>query len=313
MTEWHPLRSPNNDGDGDEWTRWNELAEERARISVPAEMPSMSHASMRDFDHVYEPSDDTYLLLDAIRAEHYHHHWDDDDDERKPGGGGATTANNNDPPVDAVDAAATTATTTTGRGKRRSGLVVMEIGTGSGVPITYLASLLGGSSGLSTSCVVVSAVFATDVNRVALDLAKKTATENGVRNLELVQCDLAGPLLSQCRHGVDVLIFNPPYVPTPDGEVPNAKNHAAFASSGDIIEASWAGGHKGRRVIDRAVPQIAQLLSRPDGVAYMVTVDDNEPEELAITMREDHALNMVPLLRRRARNEFLTVQKITWA
>jgi release factor glutamine methyltransferase len=96
------------------------------------------------------------------------------------------------------------------------------------------------------------------------------------------------------------LIFNPPYVPTPNDEV---------GSNG--IEASWAGGLHGRVVIDRAIPQMAELLSKPKGVGYMITVDDNLPEELQTKFRE-LGLNMTQWVRRRARNEYLTVQKLTW-
>merc|ERR1711915_264756 len=101
---------------------------------------------------------------------------------------------------------------------------------------------------------------------------------------------------------IDVLVFNPPYVPTEDEEI-----------SGNGIEISWAGGRDGRRVIDRALPQIASLLRKPDGVCYMITVDDNRPSELATVLQQDYGLYMVPLVRRRARNEYLTVQKISWA
>lgn len=33
---------------------------------MSAAVPSLDHATFRDFDNVYEPSEDTFLLLDAI-------------------------------------------------------------------------------------------------------------------------------------------------------------------------------------------------------------------------------------------------------
>jgi len=73
--------------------------------------------------------------------------------------------------------------------------------------------------------------------------------------------DLDGPFASRLRGQVDVLVFNPPYVPTEPDEV---------GSSG--IEAAWAGGINGRQVIDRFLPRIASLLS-PRGRLYMVWFD----------------------------------------
>lgn len=247
MTEFHPLRSINQESSS-AWNDLNKAAEKLAKESPCVSLPTLDHASMTDFDQVYEPSDDTYLLVDGIQA----------------------------------DFATTTAS------DQSKFKTILEIGCGSGVPIVHLAKLLPHATPI-----------ATDINPNALAFAARTATENGVTNLEVVECDLASALIPKWRQNVDAVIFNPPYVPTPDDEV-----------SGNGIEASWAGGMRGRRVIDRAIPQIAELLSKPHGICYMITVDDNEPEEMS---QQFGALGlcMVPLVRRRARNEYLTVQKVT--
>lgn len=52
-------------------------------------------------------------------------------------------------------------------------------------------------------------------------------------------------LLPTLEGKLDIIIFNPPYVPTEDDEV-----------AMDGIEASYAGGERGRRVIDRFMPMM---------------------------------------------------------
>jgi release factor glutamine methyltransferase len=248
MTEWHPLRTRAQDG-STSWRALNEAAEKRAKQAPSAEMPSLDHMTMKDFEMVYEPADDTYLLIDGIQY----------DMDQNP--------------------------------ELKSRIkTCLEIGCGSGVPIVFLGKLLKSKA----NCI------ATDINPMALQTAKKTAEMNGLKQLDTIECDLGSALLPKQKGSIDALIFNPPYVPTPDDEV-----------QGNGIEASWAGGTNGRLVIDRCFPQIAQLLTKPHGVAYIITVDDNEPEEMAGRFWE-LGLAMAPLVRRRARNEYLTVQKLTW-
>lgn len=81
--------------------------------------------------------------------------------------------------------------------------------------------------------------------------------------------DLGLPLLPRLLGSVDLLLFNPPYVPSPEEEV-----------GGEKAAAAWAGGLLGRRVIDRFLPIVADLLS-PAGAAYVVLVRENRVAEVA--------------------------------
>ena len=323
------------------WRELDKSAEEIGRAIAngsPAKMPTLDHASMADYNNVYEPSDDTYLLIDAIKHDLFSGYPSDNgdidsDDEKQlvnsmalvsyrmetdPSGVSERSQKKLEEHKDFLDQQAVKIRARVQQLKRLEKISnVMEIGTGSGVPITYLSKRLLQEKPGGTAVDKFS-VIATDLNALALGFARRTAEENGVvvaaspedergengvgiRELRFLETDLAESLLPDHRGTIDVLLFNPPYVPTEDSEI-----------SGNGIAISWAGGRDGRVVVDRALPQIAELLAKPDGVCYMITVDDNRPAELAAVLRDRHGLEMVPLVRRRARNEYLSVQKISW-
>ncbi|XP_052649893.1 methyltransferase N6AMT1 isoform X2 [Harpia harpyja] len=192
------------------------------------------------FRDVYEPAEDTFLLLDALER----------------------------------DAA------------RLRVEICLEIGSGSGVVSTFLASSIIGSSAL---------YICTDINPMAAYCTLETALLNNV-HLQPVITDLVKGLSPRLNGKVDLLLFNPPYVVTPSEEV---------ESRG--IEASWAGGRKGREVMDRVFPLVPDLLS-PGGLFYLVTIKENNPDEILETMKKG-GLEGTRVLSRQAGQEVLTILK----
>ncbi|KAM6310242.1 methyltransferase N6AMT1 [Aegotheles albertisi] len=206
--------------------------------------PRYEHVGPRGpFRDVYEPAEDTFLLLDALER----------------------------------DAA---------RLREARVEVCLEIGSGSGVVSAFLAASVIGPSAL---------YICTDINPMAAYCTLETALLNNV-HLQPVITDLVKGLTPRLNGKVDLLLFNPPYVVTPSEEV---ESHG--------IEASWAGGKKGREVMDRIFPLVPDLLS-PGGLFYLVTIKENNPDEI-LEMMKKCGLEGTRVLNRQAGQEMLTVLK----
>ncbi|ELT92146.1 hypothetical protein CAPTEDRAFT_164291 [Capitella teleta] len=163
--------------------------------------------------------------------------------------------------------------------------VCLEIGSGSGVVSTFLSSLLSHPAFF----------ICTDINPRANAVTKLTAKKNGM-DVEALTTDLCLGLLPRLQGQVDVVLFNPPYVVTPSHEV---------AQGG--IEASWAGGERGREVMDRLFPIIPELLS-PKGVFYLIIIKENDSDDIS-RIFADFGFSMESVLSRRSGPEFLSVLK----
>jgi methylase of polypeptide subunit release factors len=124
----------------------------------------------------------------------------------------------------------------------------------------------------------------------------KTPSKRHHLHVEPVIADLAFALEPRLRGNVDILVFNPPYVVTPPHEV---------GSTG--IEASWAGGDRGREVLDRLLPSVPALLS-PRGVFYLVVIKENNPKEIGKILAKS-GLKMETVMSRRSGPEFLSILK----
>ncbi|XP_064652820.1 methyltransferase N6AMT1-like isoform X4 [Lineus longissimus] len=163
--------------------------------------------------------------------------------------------------------------------------ICLEVGCGSGVAITFLGQIIGSKA----------LYLCTDINPMAAKASKETGKRNCVK-VNPVITDLVSCLEDRLMGNVDVLLFNPPYVVTPSEEV---------GSHG--IEASWAGGDRGRQVSDRLFPIIGNLLA-PGGAFYLVIVKENNEDEI-ISMMKAQGLVGSAVLRRRAGPEHLSILK----
>ncbi|KDN50301.1 hypothetical protein RSAG8_01637, partial [Rhizoctonia solani AG-8 WAC10335] len=122
-------------------------------------------------------------------------------------------------------------------------------------------------------------------------------------SLNAVICDLVQPLNSRLRGQIDVLIFNPPYVPTEEEE-------ATIAQSQGEIAGAWAGGFDGMAVTNRLLDELNSVLS-PKGCFYLVALKQNNPQGIIARMREQWSLNGKIILQRRAGREHLFIIRFT--
>lgn len=87
------------------------------------------------------------------------------------------------------------------------------------------------------------------------------------------------------KKAVDVLLFNPPYVPTEELSNLNVANCQRPAvdnrldEDAYLLELSFAGGEDGMEVTNRLLQHLPDVLSKA-GVAYILLCQSNKPEEV---------------------------------
>lgn len=93
--------------------------------------------------------------------------------------------------------------------------------------------------------------------------------------LHLIEGDLLSPFPSSAVF--DIMLFNPPYVPTSLSELDDA------ISKRDVLTAAWCGGPRGRVVIDRFLSLLPTHLATP-GFCYLVLIKENDIEDVKQTV-----------------------------
>ena len=117
------------------------------------------------------------------------------------------------------------------------GEMALDVGTGTGIIALLMARK-------------AKRVLGVDVNPKAVELAKKNALLNGIRNVEFRLSDL----FENVSGRFDVIAFNAPYLP---GEPEKA------------IDLALVGGERGREIIDRFIREVPDYLTE-NGRIYLV-------------------------------------------
>ncbi|KAI8297383.1 eRF1 methyltransferase catalytic subunit MTQ2 [Colletotrichum sp. SAR11_240] len=209
--------------------------------------PDTSHVP---FERVYEPAEDSYLLLDTIS-----------------------------------EPSETAFLTSRFGGNNTAAPLVVEVGTGSGVVIGFVAAQaerLFGTRNILTAGVDLNG-FACRATNGTVERARKENEETGCHAwLGAMMGDLASPL----RDGVvDVLVFNPPYVPS--SELPDqssdtlriGERKTTFDEDSYFLSLSYAGGKDGMETTDRLLEALPSVLSAR-GCAYILLCAQNKPQQV---------------------------------
>lgn len=230
--------------------------------------PDTAHLN---FDNIYEPSEDSFLLLDTVSL------------PSEIAFIGSRYPHDSEVPL------------------------VLEVGPGSGVVLAFItanAQTIFGRADVLTAGV--------DVNGFACKGTAETVSHSivDIQNAPVIrQADpshghwrtgvfadcVQGDLTSCIRRGiVDVLIFNPPYVPSedlpqviPDDSIEEAASASrdTFARDSRLLALATDGGIDGMEITNKLLGQLEDVLS-DRGIAYILLCAQNKPEAVKQRIRD---------------------------
>eukprot|EP00759_Apiculatamorpha_spiralis_P053980 PhF_6_TR6710/c0_g1_i1/m.9731/K19589/N6AMT1; release factor glutamine methyltransferase len=172
--------------------------------------------------------------------------------------------------------------------------ISLEVGSGSGIVTAHLYLLYKTKEKLSN----LPHLYCIDKNPIAATTTRETLQNNGVppSHAEVIIGDLTTDTCLWKRGCVDVLYFNPPYVPTVVEEV-----------QGNGIEISCAGGPNGTYVLEQMLPHLIPLLSER-GVFYLLFIEQNSPLVMAEAISSQYDLKYTVVFKRYSGERYTVIR-----
>lgn len=198
-------------------------------------------------DRVYEPAEDTFLLLDTIKYLIKYGRLD----------------------IECKD--------------------ILDLGTGVGLIALWVALKAPTSP---------KRVVATDISPKAIRCAKQNTTINQTENVVVICSHLFSAFSKDTKF--DIILFNPPYVPSKTDQFKKPKNWEEIA---------WNGGAQGREIIDQFLQSFSNYLT-DTGVALILHSSLNYPEKSS-KIAKSQGFHMEIISKKRLPWEILMVLALT--
>lgn len=151
-----------------------------------------------DFENVYAPSNDSYLLIDYFKSKIDHIYFD---------GIKISEINN-----------------------------ILDLGTGTGIIAIFFQLIKMENPNFNPK------IYASDILEDAIKCAKLNEKRNNIDNkIQIFHSDLFNSFPENLKHSFNILVFNPPYLPSSKFIEQNSNKQK--------IDYSWDGGLKGYKII----------------------------------------------------------------